>query len=228
METLTGTIERITYYNEDSGYTVARITPDQGRLDARARDGTVSVVGVMPELNTGEAAEFGGQWVNDPRYGLQFKAETVKPILPTSAEGIKNYLSSGIVKGIGPRTAEKIVDYFGEETLDVLSRTLLDAGRMRMGQKTFEYAEAGTGAGGGGGGGGGGGRPTTPAPGTTRTITVDELEFVGGNLNLVLGAAGIRFNPWRTFLVSANLLFPFTKAGLRDRVTPSIGIDYLF
>jgi exodeoxyribonuclease V alpha subunit len=123
METLTGTIERITYYNEDNGYTVARISPDQGRLDARARDGTVTVVGVMPELNTGEAAEFGGTWVNDPRWGLQFKAETVKPILPTSLDGIKNYLSSGIVKGIGPRTADKIVDHFGEETLDVLSRT---------------------------------------------------------------------------------------------------------
>ena len=123
METLTGTIERITYYNEDSGYTVARILPDQGRLDARARDGTIAVVGVMPELNTGEAAEFTGQWVNDPRYGLQFKAETVRPILPTSLEGIKAYLSSGIVKGIGPRTAEKIVDHFGEATLDVLSRT---------------------------------------------------------------------------------------------------------
>ena len=65
----------------DNGYTVARITPDQGRLDARARDGTITVVGVMPELNTGEAAEFGGQWVNDPRWGLQFKAEMVKPIL---------------------------------------------------------------------------------------------------------------------------------------------------
>jgi exodeoxyribonuclease V alpha subunit len=123
MDTLTGTIERITFYNEENGYTVAKITPDQARMDAVARDGTVTVVGVMPELNTGEAAEFNGQWVNDPRWGMQFKAEQVKPILPTSLEGIRNYLSSGIVKGLGPRTADKIVDYFGEETLDILSRT---------------------------------------------------------------------------------------------------------
>ena len=75
-------------------------------------------------------------------------------------------------------------------------------------------------------GGGGAGRPTTPV--ATQTFAFSELEFVGGNLNLYLGAAGIRFNPWRTLLVSANLLFPFTDRGLRDRVTPSIGIDYLF
>ena len=112
-------------------------------------------------------------------------------------------------------------------SFDVLSRTLLDAGRMRMGQKAFDYAQSGAGAGAGGGGGGGGaGRPTTPV--ATQTFTFSELEFVGGNLNLYLGAAGIRFNPWRTLLVSGNLLFPFTDRGLRDRVTPSIGIDYLF
>jgi hypothetical protein len=112
-------------------------------------------------------------------------------------------------------------------SFDVLSRSLRNTGRMQMAEKIFEYAQAGTGTG-GGGGGGGGGRPPTPAPVATQTFTVNELEFVGGNLNLYLGAAGIRFNPWRTLLVSANLLFPFTNAGLRDRVTPSIGIDYLF
>ena len=111
-------------------------------------------------------------------------------------------------------------------SFDVLSRTLLGTGRMRMGEKTFEYALSGAGAGGGGGGGGGGARPPTPV--ATQTVTVNELEFVDGNLNLYLGAAGLRFNPWRTLLVSANLLFPFTTSGLRDRVTPSIGIDYLF
>jgi hypothetical protein len=92
----------------------------------------------------------------------------------------------------------------------------------------FVSGGGGGGAGGGGGGVGGGGRPPTPAPVDTQTYKVQELEFVGGNLNLYLGAAGIRFNPWRTLLVSANLLFPFTDRGLRDRVTPSIGIDYVF
>jgi hypothetical protein len=111
-------------------------------------------------------------------------------------------------------------------SFDVLSRTLRETGRMRMGERTFEYALSGSGSGGGGGGGGGGGRPTQPA--ATQRLTVSELQFVPGNLNLHLGAAGVRFNPWRTLLVSASLLFPFTERGLRDRVTPSIGIDYVF
>ncbi|MBZ0277781.1 MAG: ATP-dependent RecD-like DNA helicase [Anaerolineae bacterium] len=122
METLIGAIERITYYNEENGYTVLKMTPEKksGRADAEARDGTISVVGIMPELAPGESVEFTGDWVNDPRYGLQFRAEIVKPVPPTTRNGIINYLSSGIVKGIGPRTAEKIVDYFGMETLHVL------------------------------------------------------------------------------------------------------------
>jgi hypothetical protein len=113
-------------------------------------------------------------------------------------------------------------------SFDVLGRTLRDVGRMRLAAKPFEYAPSGTGAGGGGGGGGGGGRPPQPALVETRSIEVTELDFRPGNLQLYLGAAGIRFNPWRTLLVSANLLFPLTDAGLRDRVTPSIGIDYVF
>jgi hypothetical protein len=113
-------------------------------------------------------------------------------------------------------------------SFDVLSRTLRDAGRMRLSEKTFEYALAGTGSGsGGGGGGGGGGRPTTPVVETQRT-TRTELQFVQGDLQLYLGAAGIRFSPWRTVLVTANLLFPLTDAGLRDRVTPVLGVDYVF
>jgi exodeoxyribonuclease V alpha subunit len=122
MDTLTGVIERLTYYNEDNGYTVLKLTPDGKYPLAAARDGTVTVVGVMPELATGESAEFTGQWVNDPRYGTQFRAETVKPLVPTTQEGIINYLSSGIVKGIGLRTAERIVRHFGEETLIILNR----------------------------------------------------------------------------------------------------------
>jgi hypothetical protein len=113
-------------------------------------------------------------------------------------------------------------------SFDVLSRTLRDAGRMRLADKTFEYAIAGGGSGAGGGGGGGGaGRPTTPAVETLQT-TRTELQFVPGDLQLYLGAAGIRFSPWRTLLVTANLLFPLTDAGLRDRVTPVIGVDYVF
>ena len=123
METLDGTIERVTYYNPENGYSVIKIIPDGIVMkSAVAQDGTIAVVGSMPELNPGETVQFEGEWVDNQRYGMQFRAETVTPILPTSKRGITNYLSSGIVRGIGPRTAERIVDHFGEDTLTILDR----------------------------------------------------------------------------------------------------------
>ncbi len=119
METLTGTVELITYYNEENGYTVLKITPDQRRLDT-GRDGRVAVVGSMPELAVGELVEFTGEWVEDKQYGRQFRAETVATVAPTSLNGIINYLGSGLVKGIGIATAQRIVDHFGLKTLEVL------------------------------------------------------------------------------------------------------------
>jgi exodeoxyribonuclease V alpha subunit len=119
-ETLNGVIERITYYNEETGYTVAKIMPEKRIPDAEARDGTIAVVGTMPELGTGETVRFTGYWIDDNKYGRQFRAETTTPILPTTEIGIVNYLSSGIVKGIGERTAKRIVDHFGTRTLDIL------------------------------------------------------------------------------------------------------------
>jgi exodeoxyribonuclease V alpha subunit len=123
METISGTIERITFYNEDSGYTVLKLSPDKKQAPGTtARDGTVTIVGTMPALGVGESVNFSGDWFNDPKYGLQFRAEMVEPVVPTSEIGIINYLSSGIVKGIGPITAERIVKHFGLETLDILDR----------------------------------------------------------------------------------------------------------
>lgn len=124
-------------------------------------------------------------------------------------------------------------------SFDVLGRVLLDAGRMRLEDKVFDFALAGTGSGGGGGAGGGGGGTGgggggagggggQPQPQPTMQATRTELAFKRGDLEQYLGAAGIRFNPWRTVLVTANLLFPMTSAGLRDRVTPVVGIDYVF
>ena len=120
MEELRGAIERVTYYNEDSGYSVIKILPDKRYPREQARDGTVAVVGVMPELNEGESAEFTGEWVTDPKYGRQFRAQQAIPVAPSTAQGIINYLSSGIVKGIGPRTAEKIVEHLGDNTVAIL------------------------------------------------------------------------------------------------------------
>ena len=119
-EEIAGAIERITYYNEDNGYSVVKIMPEKRYPRAQARDGTVTVVGTLPQLSEGEDAQFIGDWVDDSRWGRQFRAEQAIPIAPTSAKGIINYLSSGIVKGIGPRTATKIVDHLGEQTITIL------------------------------------------------------------------------------------------------------------
>jgi len=102
QEQLSGAVERITYYSEDSGYSVVKILPEKRYPRAQARDGTVAVVGFMPELNEGETAEFTGEWVDDPKYGRQFRAQQAIPVPPNTTQGIINYLSSGIVKGIGP------------------------------------------------------------------------------------------------------------------------------
>ncbi|MBN1964542.1 MAG: ATP-dependent RecD-like DNA helicase, partial [Anaerolineae bacterium] len=119
-ETLKGSVERITYYNSENGYTVLRLRPEQLRLGNR--DGLVTIVGAMPELQPGEAVIFEGQWVDDPKYGRQFRAENVRQFAPATVEGLRRYLGSGMVRGIGPRMAERIVDHFGLETLDVLDR----------------------------------------------------------------------------------------------------------
>lgn len=122
MDQLVGAIERITFYSEDTGYSVVKITPssDEFPEDAESYDGTITVVGVMPEMATGESAQFSGKWVVDPRYGKQFKAETVLPVTPNSKIGIVSFLSSGLVNGIGPVTAEKIYNHFGDQTIEIL------------------------------------------------------------------------------------------------------------
>ena len=117
---------------------------------------------------------------------------------------------------------------------DLLGRTILDAGRFEEADRVFEFVATGTGSvggggggGGGGAGGGGGGAGGSPPRPPTR-VTRRELQFRPGNLHLLVGNFGARFNPVRSLLVSANLLFPLTSAGLRDRVTPAISVDYSF
>jgi hypothetical protein len=148
--------------------------------------------------------------------GLSSRDETI-PTVNVDSLPDEIMLTAGLDLALTPRVTM---------SFDVLGRSLRDAGRMRLAQKTFEFAGAGTGTGGGGGGGGTGRPPqeATPTQSTTRT----ELTLQSGDLRLFLGAAGIRFNPWRTVLVTANLLFPLTTSGLRDRVTPVVGIDYVF
>lgn len=120
-ETVTGTIERTTYYNPANGYSVVKMTPNKKITGAMAKDGTITVVGTLAELAPGETVEFTGYWIDDNKYGKQFRAETFTPTQPDSLDGIRRYLSSGIVKGIGEATADKIVKHFGKETLNILN-----------------------------------------------------------------------------------------------------------
>ncbi|MCY4022239.1 MAG: ATP-dependent RecD-like DNA helicase [Anaerolineaceae bacterium] len=121
MATLRGRVARVTFRNPENGYAVLRLEA-QGRTPsgARNREGRVTVVGVMPQCNVGEELAFGGEWIEDARYGTQFRAETATPLPPVGERGITSYLSGGLVRGIGPRTAERIVEHFGADTLTVL------------------------------------------------------------------------------------------------------------
>ncbi len=115
-EQLSGVIERITFHNEDSGYCVLRV-------QARGHRDPVTVVGSCQQVVAGEYVRAAGEWVTDRQYGLQFKAEEIRTTPPHTAEGIAKYLGSGLVKGIGPRYAQKIVDVFGEKTLEVIDQS---------------------------------------------------------------------------------------------------------
>jgi len=110
---LEGTLERVTFHNEENGYTVARLAP-------RGRDYVVTIIGTMHAVNVGASLKLRGRWVTHSQYGKQFEVEHYSEELPATVEGIRRYLGSGLIKGVGPVTAERIVDYFGAETLDVI------------------------------------------------------------------------------------------------------------
>ncbi len=110
---LQGTVERITYYNEETGYSVIRLNADR-------HSGLVTVVGNLPQVQPGESLHLKGAWTVHPQYGRQFKAEWCRQVLPATIEGIKRYLGSGLIKGVGPVTASRIVQRFGLDTLRVL------------------------------------------------------------------------------------------------------------
>ena len=124
---LEGTIERVTYGDEVTGFHVVRVRPDapRARLDlAGARlvspDGLVTVVGKMPNVGPGERVRAVGVREVDPRHGAQLRASIVTSSPPTGAAGLRRYLASGAIKGIGGKTAERIVEHFGAATLEVL------------------------------------------------------------------------------------------------------------
>ena len=137
---LRGTIERITYHNEDNGYTIAQLMPD-------GNPHTITVVGNMLGINTGEAVALVGSWVAHPQYGRQFKADQVRTVLPATIAGLEKYLGSGLIKGVGPVTAARIVRKFGLETLQVIEQQperlqqVLGVGRKRAAIITRAWAE---------------------------------------------------------------------------------------
>ncbi len=123
LDILSGSIERVTFYNAENGYSVLRLKPDQRPSSAAlSRDGLVTLTGNLPELVPGEHVRLEGNWFNNPKFGLQFQVEHCEQILPATTAGIKRYLGSGLIKGIGPRLAERIVSVFGAQTLDVIER----------------------------------------------------------------------------------------------------------
>jgi exodeoxyribonuclease V alpha subunit len=129
METLSGSVERITYYNAENGYTVLRLRPENQKgihavpKSSLSFDGLATVVGNLPEVSPGEFLQLQGQWSRHPTHGSQFKAEVCEQTLPATIAGIQGYLGSGMIKGIGPKLAERIVGKFKEETFDVIEQT---------------------------------------------------------------------------------------------------------
>ena len=119
MAQLRGIVDRITFQNEENGYTVARLQVE-GLAAYNNRPATI--VGEMLSINPGETVVLEGEWTTHKQYGAQFKIESYQTVHPSTVEGMRRYLGSGLIKGIGPVTAKRIVDHFGKEALDVIER----------------------------------------------------------------------------------------------------------
>ncbi|XIG80089.1 ATP-dependent RecD-like DNA helicase [Streptomyces sp. SGAir0957] len=116
MAVLEGVLERITYANEDTGYTVARVDTGRGAGDL------LTVVGSLLGAQAGESLRMEGRWGSHPEYGKQFTVENYTTVLPATIQGIRRYLGSGLVKGIGPVFADRITQHFGLDTLDIIEQ----------------------------------------------------------------------------------------------------------
>ncbi len=132
MDTLQGILERIVYESHDTGYTV-------GRLSARDHAELITVVGNLAAINPGESLLLQGEWVDNPKYGRQFQIEKYETVLPANVVGLRKYLGSGLIKGIGPKMAALIVRKFGMDTMDVIEYEPEKLARVPgIGQKRVE------------------------------------------------------------------------------------------
>ena len=116
MTTIQGLLERITYYNEENDFVVAK-------LQEKGKRGLTTIVGNLSGINLGESLSLTGRWVHNKKFGEQFQVERFEVTVPATLHGIQKYLGSGLIKGIGPIMAERIVENFGLNTLEVIEKT---------------------------------------------------------------------------------------------------------
>jgi hypothetical protein len=114
-ENLAGLVERVTFHNEDSGFSVLRVK-------ARGHRDLITVIGHAATIGAGEFVQACGRWVNDRTHGVQFRADFLRSAPPTTAEGIEKYPASGMIKGIGPIYARKLGKAFKEQVFDVIEQ----------------------------------------------------------------------------------------------------------
>jgi exodeoxyribonuclease V alpha subunit len=107
-EYLQGIVERVTYHAEDSGYTVAR-------LKAAGERDLITILGRFPDIHAGQTLRLMGSWREHPKYGRQFQVVSAQETKPATLTGLEKYLGSGLIRGIGPVTAKRIVAHFGLE-----------------------------------------------------------------------------------------------------------------
>ena len=130
MEVLEGFIEDIKFKSEETGYTVAKLN---------YKNTSINIVGIMPFISEGQHVKLSGEWKVHQKFGEQFNVSEFEEIVPTSIEGIEKYLSSGIIRGIGPVTAKKIISYFGEDTLNILDNNIERLREIEgIGEKKFK------------------------------------------------------------------------------------------
>jgi exodeoxyribonuclease V alpha subunit len=115
MLTIYGLLEKITYYNQENDFLVAK-------LQEKGKRGLTTIVGRLAGMNPGESLKLTGEWVYNKKFGEQFKVESYEMTAPSTVHGIQKYLGSGLIKGIGPLMAERIVDQFGLDTLEVIEK----------------------------------------------------------------------------------------------------------
>jgi hypothetical protein len=120
QESLSGLIERVTFFNEENGWAVLKVK-------AKGHRDLLAVVGSVPSVSAGEWVTAEESWIQDREFGLQFRAVMLNSTAPTTREGIEKYLGSGMVKGIGPVYAKKLVEKFGETIFDIIEK---ESGRL--------------------------------------------------------------------------------------------------